>query len=403
LKVSAGGRENAEALLRDEPSENQSPDSGWQTEDLQRRLLESIQDHAIFMLDREGRVATWNLGAERLNGYRAPEILGKPHAIFFLEQDVQEGVPARLLQTAARDGRAESEGWRVCKDGTRYWTNSVVSAFNDASGKLIGFAMVTRDLTERRANEQERLRLTQTREALRLRDEFLLIASHELRTPLTALQLQLQSLAARRDELDGKLARKVERAVRSGQRLSDLVETLLDVSRISSGRFSLHLERFDLADAIREVAARFEEQAAQACSELTVQVEPNLVGSWDRLRIEQVVTNLVSNALKYATGTRVRVTATRAKGEVVMDVVDGGPGVLTEQLPHIFERFERAASKRHYGGLGLGLYLVRQIVESHGGSVAAHNEPQGGARFTVRLPLPGDGASGGRRSVSPEP
>lgn len=377
-------------------TKDRSPDEGFQTDDLQRLLLESIQDYAIFMLDREGHVATWNAGAERVNGYRASEIIGKPYSVFFLEQDVHDGVPEEQLRCAQRDGRSESEGWRVRKDGARFWANVVINALRDEAGQLIGFAKVTRDLTERRINEEERLRLAQTREALRLRDEFLLIASHELRTPLTALQLQLQSLAAQKARLDAKLGRKVDRSVQSAQRLADLVETLLDVSRISTGRFSLHLERFDLADAIGEVAQSFEEQAAQARSVLSVQTEPGLVGSWDRLRIEQVMTNLLSNALKYAAGSPIYVHAERGKGEAAVEVLDRGPGIASEQLPHVFERFERAASKRHYGGLGLGLYLARQIVEAHGGSIAAKNDPDGGARFTVRLPLAGDRTGGAR-------
>jgi PAS domain S-box-containing protein len=346
-----------------------------------------VRDYAIFMLDPDGRIATWNAGAQRIKGYRGDEIIGQHFSKFYPRNDVDAGKPAYELRVADREGRFEDEGWRLRKDGTRFWANVIITALRDpATDKLVGFAKVTRDLTERRRNEEERLRLAQAEEAVRLRDEFLSIASHELKTPLTAMQLQLQSLRKKVEEHDAVLASKVARATRSGNRLADLVEALLDVSRISTGRFELRRERFDLAASVHDVADRMREAAAMAGCQLSVEAPDAVTGTWDKLRVEQVLVNLLSNAFKYGAGSAVDVALARDGGDAVLTVRDFGPGIAEVDRQRIFGRFERAAPLRNYGGMGLGLYVAREIVEAHGGAVAAANAPDGGAMFTVRLP-----------------
>jgi PAS domain S-box-containing protein len=352
-----------------------------------RLMVQSIRDYAIFMLDPKGRVASWNEGAQRIKQYRAEEIIGQHISRFYPEPDVLAGKVDRELEEAERVGRFEDEGWRVRKDGSRFWANVIITALRDPSGNLIGFAKVTRDLTERTRLEEEKVVLAQAREAVRLRDEFLSIASHELKTPLTAMQLHLQSLRDKIQVLDAKLAAKLERAIRSGTRLADLIETLLDVSRIATGRFELNPEKFDLSATVVEVLERLRGAAVQAGCELATRIEPGLVGGWDRLRLEQVVTNLLANSFKYGAGSRVEVSLRRDGAQAELIVTDAGPGIAEKDLPRIFERFERAVSMRNYGGMGLGLYVTRQIVNAHGGTVDAGNRPEGGAVFTVRLPL----------------
>ena len=352
-----------------------------------RLMVESVRDYAIFMLDPTGHIATWNAGAERIKGYKAEEIVGQHFSKFYPEVDKAWDKPGYELKVAAKEGRFEDEGWRVRKDGSQFWANVIITALRDPeSGKLVGFGKVTRDLTDRRKNEEQRVRLAQAEEAVRLRDEFLSIASHELKTPLTALQLQLQMLEQRMQELDENLAHRVSRATRSGERLADLVEALLDVSRIATGKFDLQRETVELGAAVREVVERLRESASSVNCDVTVIGDAPVSGSWDRLRVEQVVTNLLANAFKYGAGSRVEVTWGRDKGEAVLRVRDHGPGVPPADLDRIFGRFERAASMRHYGGMGLGLYVTREIVNTHGGTVSAANVPGGGAEFTVRLP-----------------
>jgi len=363
------------------------------TEELLRRgeerfrlLLSSVKDYAIFMLDPEGRVMTWNSGAARLKGYSAREIVGEHFSRFYPPQELDHGKPARELDTARREGRYEEEGWRVRKDGSRFWAHVVLTPMLNEAGTLLGFAKVTRDLTERKRSEEERLRLAQAQESIRLRDEFLAIASHELKTPLTALQLQLQSLQLRGESLEPGVSAKLDRAIHSTERLAGLVETLLDVSRLSTGQLTLKPERMELLAAVKDVTERLQEAAAQADCPVLVREGPSIEGTWDRLRIEQVVSNLLSNAFKYAAGSPVELSVTREGPEAILVIADKGPGIPEKDLHRLFNRFERAAPMKHYGGLGLGLYVARQIVQAHGGSISVENPAEGGARFTVRLP-----------------
>jgi len=353
-----------------------------------RALVSSVKDYAIFMLDPTGRIETWNAGAEQIKGYAADEIIGEHISRFYTPEDLAQGLPSALLATAVREGRVESEGWRVRRDGTRFWADVVITALVDEGGRLIGFAKVTRDLTERLRAQQEQVRLAHAEEAVRLRDEFLSIAAHELRTPLSAVQLQLQSLLERPEGLDTRARSKVERACRSGERLVSLVNALLDVSRLTTGNFTISPSGFDLATAVNEVVERFRENATRAGSTVTVRTEGPVTGFWDRLRMEQVVINLLTNSFKYAAGTPVEISLRGSEQEVVLTMSDAGPGIAESEWERIFHRFERATPMRNFGGLGLGLYVARQIVEAHGGDIRpAHLRPEG-AHFVIRLPKP---------------
>jgi len=350
-------------------------------------LVEAVKDYAIFMLDPTGRVMTWNAGAQRIKGYEAREIIGHHFSEFYEEAEIRSGKCERELEEAARDGRFEDEGWRLRKDGTKFWANVVITALRTADGELIGYAKVTRDLTERRRMEEERLSLARAEEAIRLRDEFLSLAAHELKTPLTVLQLQLDTLHDRMDQSGQRVAKKLQRAAQSSERLALLVESLLDVSRIATGRFALDIREFDLVDSVNRVVDSLRPSAERARCELTVKGEDAVVGSWDRLRLEQALTNLLSNAVKYGAGAPIVVNVGRHGNDVMLEVRDHGPGIPAGELGRIFQRFERAASIRNYGGLGLGLYFIQAIVDAHGGTVTAGNASDGGARFQITLPL----------------
>ena len=358
-----------------------------------RLLIDAVEDYAIFMLDPDGRVATWNPAAQRINGYAASEIIGEHFSVFRLPEEVRAGRCERELEIATRVGRFEEEGWRVRKDGVRFWANVMLTAIHDKSGALLGFAKVTRDLTERRRLDAERLQRVRAEEALRVRDEFLSMASHELKTPLTSLQIELYAMRERLAEhqADERLGRKLERASRNADRLSGLVDTLLDVSRIATGRLTLKPERFDLVEATHQVIDSMQGAAARAGCPVVFEAAPPqaapIFGFWDRLRYEQVVMNLLSNAFKYGAGQPVTLAVTARDGEAVLEVRDHGPGVPEQDLERIFERFERASPMRHYGGLGLGLYVSREIVRAERGTIGARNLAEGGACFEVRLPI----------------
>jgi len=374
-------------VFRDVTAERRAEEALRESEEKLRLMIASVSDYALYRLDPEGRVVSWNPGAERIKGYREEEIIGEHYSRFFTPEEIANGNPARELELAATQGRFEEENWRVRKDGSRFWANVIITPIRGSLNQLVGFVKITRDLTERRKVEQEQLRLAQAHEAIRLRDEFLSIASHELKTPLTALQLLLASMQGSGESGNDKLPKKIERAARMGDRLAQLIEALLDVSRIATGQLTLSHEPFDMVDALREVTERFRDAAVNAGCELSLNVDGPIRGRWDRLRIDQILTNLISNSIKYAAGKPIRVSAIQEHDEAVLHIQDGGPGIPETDLPRVFDRFERAVSTSNYGGMGLGLYVAREITEAHGGTIVASNLPDGGACFIVRLPL----------------
>jgi signal transduction histidine kinase len=250
------------------------------------------------------------------------------------------------------------------------------------------------DVTQTKRHEEERAALLrEAQAAVRIREDFLGVASHELKTPLTPLSLKLQALArdleAQPDsDFTSRARSSVATCRKQVHKLSELIGDLLDVARIMGGRFALHLEELELGALVREVAARHEALAERSGSSLHLALgEGPVHGRWDRLRLEQVVTNLVDNALKYGAGRPVHVTLVQEGERAVLTVKDEGIGIPPGDTRRIFERFERAVSERHYGGLGLGLYITRTIVEGLGGHIGVVSAPGEGAAFRVELPL----------------
>jgi signal transduction histidine kinase len=238
-------------------------------------------------------------------------------------------------------------------------------------------------LAERAALAIDNARLyRESQDAIRLREEFLSIASHELKTPLTALHLYLQS-TRRTGKVPSEL---LERLERQGDRLAQLINQLLDVSRITSGQLKLDRSPVDLSDLVRVVVERFRETLDRQKVAIDVEAPRPAVGQWDRARLEQVVTNLLSNAIKYGAGNPIRLRVYEEGETVRLVVEDQGIGMGPEQQKGIFRAFGRAVSPRHYSGLGLGLYIVRQIVEAHGGTIRVKSRPGSGTTFTLMLP-----------------
>lgn len=383
-------REGADVERATEASTGGDPSFGVpasHAEQTFRLLVSSVKDYAIFMLDPEGRVATWNAGAERLKGYRASEIIGRHFSTFYPPEDIEARKPEWELEVARAEGRVEDEAWRLRKDGTPFWANVIITALYDSDGVLRGYGKVTRDLTERRRAENDRVRLAQANEAVRLRDEFVSIAAHELRTPVGALRLYAEAAAmiARR-ESHGQLTSLLDKLMNQVSRTSALVDRLFDVSRIASGRLTIAPELVDLREAVEEALEPLRREASAVGSTLTVDLAA-ASGRFDRMRIQQVVTNLVGNSIKYAAGKPIEVALHAEGSTAVLTVRDDGIGIPEDRIATIFERFERAAPVRHFGGLGLGLYITRQIVEAHGGSVSVVSRSGAGATFRVTLPI----------------
>jgi signal transduction histidine kinase len=256
--------------------------------------------------------------------------------------------------------------------------------------------VLAEDLARRAALAVDNARLyREAQRSVQLRDEFLSVASHELKTPLTPLSLKLSALSRelpRSGAENGRaqaLRRHVEVARRQVQKLNTLISALFDISRIAQGRLTLELAETDLREVVDEVAAWFAPEAARVDSELRVDGDAHVPGRWDRLRLEQVITNLISNAIRYGAGRPIHARVELDGGLARLVVRDEGIGISLEAQERIFGKFERAVSDRHYGGLGLGLYITRSIVEALGGSIRVASRPDKGATFTVELPRSG--------------
>ena len=362
-----------------------------------RLLVEAVEDYAIFLLAPDGRILTWNLGAQRIKGYTADEIIGQHFSRFYTPEEQEAGRPATLLGWAAEYGRYEDEGWRVRKDGTRFWADVILTALRDESGQPYAFAKITRDLTERRAAEErerallvEREARSAAEEALRTRDRFLSIASHELKTPAASLSLTVESLqrASAGHRLDAeRLSAGLARLATATNRLGILVDELLDVSRLTAGRMEFRSEPTDLVSLARDVIGRFAAADDVARIRLTGADEAWVAG--DASRLDQVVTNLIDNAVKYSEADApIELEVGAADGGVTLAVRDRGFGLDEEASARLFEAFGRGLNAEHIPGLGLGLFISHQIAERHGGRIEARARPDGGgSEFTLWLPV----------------
>lgn len=357
--------------------------------DLLRLLVDGVEEYAILMLDPAGLVVSWNRGAERIKGYATSEILGRHFSVFYPPEDVAAGKPARELEVALAAGSFQEEAWRVRKDGSRFLASVVVTAVRGRDGQLVGFAKVTRDMTERRRAEEARRSLQLAREALRTRDAFLAVASHELRTPLTSLQLVVQALGRQAEPgvvVTPQMAERIAHADRLVARLSGLVAGMLDVAAVASGDLTLTRTTFDLAGLAAEVIGAFDPEARRRGGAITLAAPAPVPGTWDRGRLAQAVAAVVGNAVKYAGAAPIAVSVAAIGGRAEVAVEDHGPGISDDDQARVFERFEKAVPVQNYGGFGVGLWMARQIVAAHGGEIAVRSSPGRGARFVLLLP-----------------
>jgi PAS domain S-box-containing protein len=359
-----------------------------QSEERFRLLVEGVQDYAIYMLDSLGTVTSWNAGARRIKGYEAAEVIGKHFSRFYTPDDVEAGKPWTELAIAREQGRAEDEGWRVRKDGSKFWARVVVTPVLDSEGTLCGFAKVTQDLTLRRHSEALELTAANV-------NDFIAVLAHELRNPLAPIRsaVQLQRISNPADPGYDKMREIIER--QSGQ-LSRIVDDLLDISRITRGTLSIDKHPRDLGSIVNRgvETARPNIEAGKHTLEVTLPVVPARVNC-DELRLTQALTNILNNAARYTDpGGRITVTVSTAESEGTplgrISVRDTGKGIDPTLLHSIFGMFVQGKDplQRPAAGLGVGLALTRSLVELHHGTVEARSEGVGkGSEFIISLPL----------------
>jgi PAS domain S-box-containing protein len=362
-------------------------------EDSMRLIIESLQEYAIFLLDANGRVATWNAGAERIKGYRANEIIGKHFSCFYLEEDVTAGKPGKVLRDALTKGQTQDEGWRVRQDGERFWATVTVSRVLDHDGRLLGFSKVTRDSTERRKMELAlQGKYIELQKMVEARDLFLANMSHELRTPLNGIIGFAEFLA---DEKPGPVSPKqkeyLEDILHSGKHLLHVINDVLDIAKVEAGKMELTAEAFSVGKAIDDVYAALELTAQKKQLQIRIQLDPDFDEvTLDRNRFKQVLYNLFSNAVKFTDdgGSVEVVTSKIDQDRFRLIVADTGIGIKPEDLKRLFKQFEQINPGQRRGqGTGLGLALTRRIVELQSGTIDVESEFGKGTKFTIVLPM----------------
>ncbi|WP_375758508.1 PAS domain S-box protein [Corallococcus exercitus] len=361
----------------------------------QQQWLEAVLDRTpvalILVAPRTGRILFANQAARQMaggdfpGGLRAESYSG---AHRFTDETGRELSMDEIPGVRAAKGSPVHGEPVIWHTPTGHYSLLVEAAPLPAQhGHPAAILLALQDVTELRKTQ------AQLQHAVSLRDEFLTVASHELKTPLTPLQLKLQSLvrdaqsAQTLETLRERVTRTAETVSGQVRKMTTLINDLLEVTQLTGPSAPLRLEDVDLADVVRKEVERFQAQAAKAGCELIIEAAPGVAGRWDRHRLEQVVSSLLSNALKYGAGHPVTIRVEKGLGRARLSVKDEGIGIAQGSLQAIFEKFTRAVSTRHYGGLGLGLFITRQIVEAHHGTLRAESQPGKGATFIVELPV----------------
>lgn len=361
-----------------------------------RLVAQSTKDYAIIIQDREGLIVSWNAGAERIFGYTEDELVGKSVELIYETNDRQTLVPAHERETAAKEGRADDERWYRTKDGRRIYCSGVVTPIEDTS--FSGFAKIVRDLTARKLQEdanrnalaREQAAREQALSANQLKDEFIAVLSHELKHPLNLIGVKAEMLPRLPGARDIAAVREAAAAIRQAVRSqAQIIDDLLDLSRVQTGKLALQVSRVDLGEMLENIAQTCEQDVGDRGLTMRLSLpERPAMALVDRVRCEQILWNLVSNAVKFSDANgQIDLRLSREGRMLRVEVEDDGPGIDAATLPYIFDMYRQGGRDRARGGLGIGLALVKQLAEMHGGRVMAKSEGHGhGTTLTVWLP-----------------
>lgn len=371
-----------------------------QSEERYRALVEQLTDYGIFMLDEKGRIVSWNEGARRIKGYNADEIIGKYFSIFYPEEDLINGKPAHELRVARAEGKYEEEGWRLRKDGSRFWASVVITAVYNNEGVHIGYSKVTRDLTERKESEQalrdsyERYRqLANELKAANAElsyanhelEQFTSIVSHDLQEPIRTIKsfLQLIEIRLNQGQYDD-LQTYISKSINAASRMRELIHNLLHYSQLA--RNEVLLEKLAVMDVVNEAIQNLRLAVESSNAQIAVESELETFEG-DRVQMVQLIQNLLSNALKFSLDESPKVTIRCRKeyGHVKFSVTDNGIGIAETDMDKVFEIFRRLHTKKEYPGTGIGLAICKKIVDRHGGRIWPESVPGKGTTFYFTL------------------
>jgi PAS domain S-box-containing protein len=395
LRDEAGELVGFAKVTRDLTERRQQEERLRATEERFRLLVHSVRDYAIFMLDPLGHVMTWNDGAQRIKGYAADEIVGRHFSVFYPPEPRAAKFPEQVLEAAATMGRFEDEGWRVRRDGSLIWASVVITALRAEDGTLVGFAKVTRDLTERREAEQRALedarRVAEMEAANRAKSEFLATLSHELRTPLNAIGGYTDLLAL---EVAGPVSDQqreyLDRVRTSQQHLLGLVNDLLNLARLEAGRIEFDIRPVNLDALLHDVEGMIQpELQADGVRLSRGDCAPGVAARCDRARTQQILLNLLSNAVKFTPAGEAVILECAASGDAVrISVRDAGPGIPEDKQEAIFEPFVQLGRSltETREGMGLGLAISRRLARGMSGDLTVASRPGEGSTFVVTLP-----------------
>ncbi|MFU8802915.1 MAG: PAS domain-containing sensor histidine kinase [Bradymonadaceae bacterium] len=362
-------------------------------------IVNNVEHYAFILIGMDETILWWNRGAENLLGWKADEIVGKPSAIFFTEEDQEAGIPAQELNSAREEGRAIDDRWHVRKDGTRFWGSGLVLPLHDDSNELCGFVKIMQDRTDERMKTKELEESVACLETLsKMRSRLINELSHDIRTPLTGIITMASMLG---EKVPEELQEMVQIIERSAENMTKTLNSILARAQLEANEF--FIEQIDVRDEIDSVIAPFCQVATSKGLEFEV-LRDNRAAliCIDRIALQRILNNLLNNSFKFTNEGGVYLRVERKADDVIITVADTGMGISEQFLPKIFDEFAQAPDFRSVrnAGSGLGLTIVKRLVEAQGGTISAHSEEGVGTRFVLRFPY--DAGCEDKRSMSTE-